>query len=78
MVSESNFGEVALELKLKQDMVWRNTKLKQLGIVGINLKGTQKPSGKMKFTIILIGVMLLRGIELHRHMNWHGQDETQD
>ena len=27
----------------------------------------------MKFTFIFIGVMLLRGIELHRHMNWHGQ-----
>ena len=26
----------------------------------------------MKFTVILIGVMLLRGIELHRHMNRHG------
>ena len=25
----------------------------------------------MKFTFILIGVMLLRGIELHRHMNQH-------
>ena len=49
--------------------------LKQLGIVGTSLKGTQKPAGKMKFTIILIGVMLLRGIELHRHMNWHGHKE---
>ena len=27
----------------------------------------------MKFTFIFIGVMLLRGIELHRHMNQHGQ-----
>ena len=26
----------------------------------------------MKFTVILIGVMLLRGIELHRYMNRHG------
>ena len=26
----------------------------------------------MKFTILFIGVMLLRGIELHRHMNRHG------
>ena len=26
----------------------------------------------MKFSIILIGVMLLRGIELHRHTNRHG------
>ena len=43
-----------------------------MGIVGIDLRGTQKPAGKMKFTVILIGVMLLRGIELHRHMNRHG------
>ena len=43
-----------------------------MGIVGTNLKETQKPAGRMKFTIILIGVMLLRGIELHRHMNRHG------
>ena len=41
-------------------------------IAGIDLRGTQKPAGKMKFTLILIGVMLLRGIELHRHMNRHG------
>ena len=27
----------------------------------------------MKFTLIFIGVMLLRGIELHRHVNRHGQ-----
>ena len=47
-------------------------KLKQLGIVGISSRGTQKPAGKMKFTVIFIGVMLLRGIELHRHMNRHG------
>ena len=44
-----------------------------MGIVGINRKGTQTPAGKMKFTFIFIGVMLLRGIELHRHMNRHGQ-----
>ena len=44
-----------------------------MGIVGINRKGTQTPAGKMKFTFIFIGVMLLRGIELHRHMNQHGQ-----
>ena len=43
-----------------------------MGIVGINPKETQKPAGKMKFTIILIGVMLLRGIELHKYMNRHG------
>ena len=43
-----------------------------MGIVGISLRGTQKPAGKMKFTILFIGVMLLRGIELHRHMNRHG------
>ena len=47
--------------------------MKQLEIVGINRKGTQKPAGMMKFTLIFIGVMLLRGIELHRHMNRHGQ-----
>ena len=41
-------------------------------IVGIDSRGTQRPAGKMKFTILLIGVMLLRGIELHRHMNRHG------
>ena len=46
--------------------------LKQLGIVGTSSRGTLKPAGKMKFTVILIGVMLLRGIELHRHMNRHG------
>ena len=46
--------------------------MKQLGIVGISLRGTQNPAGKMKFTVIFIGVMLLRGIELHRHMNRHG------
>ena len=44
-----------------------------MGIVGINRKGTQKPAGKMKFTLIFIGVMLLKGMELHRHMNRHGQ-----
>ena len=49
-----------------------NKKLRQLEIVGTSLKGTQKPAGKMKFIVILIGVMLLRGIELHRHMNSHG------
>ena len=43
-----------------------------MGIVGTNPKGTRKPAGKMKFTIIFIGVMLLRGIELHRHTNRHG------
>ena len=43
-----------------------------MGIVGTNSKGTQKPAGKMKYTIILIGIMLLRGIELHKYMNWHG------
>ena len=43
-----------------------------MGIVGTNPKETQRPAGKMKFTIILIGVMLLRGIELHKYMNWHG------
>ena len=26
----------------------------------------------MKFTILFIGMMLLKGIELHRHMNRHG------
>ena len=41
-------------------------------MVGIDSRGTQKPAGKMKFTVVLIGVMLLRGIELHRHMNRHG------
>ena len=29
----------------------------------------------MKFTVIFIGVMLLRGIELHRHRNRHGHNE---
>ena len=43
-----------------------------MGIVGTISRGTQKPEGKMKFTVILIGVMLLRGIQLHRHMNRHG------
>ena len=43
-----------------------------MGIVGIDSRGTQRPAGKMKFTVLLIGVMLLRGIELHRHMNRHG------
>ena len=43
-----------------------------MGIVGTNPKGTQRPAGKMKFTLIFIGVMLLRGIELHRHTNRHG------
>ena len=43
-----------------------------MGIVGISSRGTQKPAGKMKFTVIFIGVMLFRGIELHRHMNRHG------
>ena len=50
-------------------------KLKQLGIVGISLRETQNPAGKMKFTVIFIGVMLLRGIELHRHRNRHGHNE---
>ena len=26
----------------------------------------------MKFIVIFIGVMLLKGMELHRHMNRHG------
>ena len=26
----------------------------------------------MKFTILFIGVMLLKGMQLHRHMNRHG------
>ena len=43
-----------------------------MGIVGIRSRGIQKPAGKMKFTVIFIGVMLLRGIELHRHINRHG------
>ena len=29
----------------------------------------------MKFTILFIGVMLLKGIELHRHRNRHGHNE---
>ena len=41
-------------------------------IGGRDWKGTPRPAGKMKFSIILIGVMLLRGIELHRHANRHG------
>ena len=41
-------------------------------IVGLDWRGTSRPAGKMKFSIILIGVMLLRGIELHRHANRHG------
>ena len=41
-------------------------------IVGLDWRGTSRPAGKMKFSIILIGVMLLRGIELHRHTNRHG------
>ena len=28
----------------------------------------------MKFTILFIGVMLLKGIELHRHRNRHGHN----
>ena len=46
-----------------------------MGIVGISLRGTWPPAGKMKFTILFIGVMLLRGIELHRHRNRHGHNE---
>ena len=41
-------------------------------IVGRDWRGTPIPAGKMKFSIILIGVMLLRAIELHRHANRHG------
>ena len=41
-------------------------------IVGRNWRETPTPAGKMKFSLILIGVMLLRGIELHRHTNRHG------
>ena len=41
-------------------------------IVGRNWRETLTPAGKMKFSILLIGVMLLRGIELHRHTNRHG------
>ena len=42
-----------------------------MGIVGTSLRGTQKPAGKIKFTVIFIGVMLLQRIVLHRHMNRH-------
>ena len=45
-----------------------------MGIVGISLRGIQKPAVKMKFTILFIGVMLLKGIELHRHMHKHGHN----
>ena len=41
-------------------------------IVGIDSRETQRPAGKMKFSVLFIGVMLLRGIELHRHTNRHG------
>ena len=41
-------------------------------IAGIDSRGTQRPAGKMKFSILLIGVMLMTGIELYRHMNRHG------
>ena len=43
-----------------------------MAIVGRNWRGTPTPAGKMKFSLILIGVMLLRGIELHKHTNRHG------
>ena len=41
-------------------------------IIGRNWRETPTPAGKMKFSLILIGVMLLRRIELHKHMNRHG------
>ena len=32
----------------------------------------QKPAGKMKFMVLLIRVMLLKGMQLHRHIIRHG------
>ena len=32
----------------------------------------QKTAGKMKFIVLIIGVMLLKGMELHRNINSHG------
>ena len=32
----------------------------------------------MKFTLLFIGLMLLKGIELHRHKHGHRHEPTQD
>ena len=32
----------------------------------------------MKFTLLFIGLMLLNGIELHRHKHGHRHEPTQD
>ena len=34
--------------------------------------------GRMKFALLLIGLMLLKGIELHRHKHGHESDTKQD
>ena len=34
----------------------------------------KKTAGKMKFIALFIGVMLLKGIELHTHMNRRGHN----
>ena len=35
-------------------------------------------AGRMKFALLLIGLMLLKGIELHRHKHGHKSDTRQD
>ena len=86
MVQKEQFRNCGIEITLKSSCdlashtltetshIVLNKILKQLGIVGISSRGTQKPAGKMKFTILFIGVMLLKGIELHRHRNRHGHN----
>ena len=49
-----------------------NTILRQVTFCWNNSRGTHKPAGKMNFNVLLIGVMLFKGMQLHRHMNRHG------
>ena len=40
-------------------------------MVGIVHEEHTKPAGKMKIIIIFTGVMLVRGMQLHKHINRH-------
>ena len=56
--------------------VWLDTILRQVTFCWNNPRGTQKPADKMKLIVLLIGVMLFKGMQLHRHMTRHGHERV--
>ena len=60
--------------KASHILVREHNTRKSHNLLEYSVRNTQKPAGKMKFIVLLIRVMPLKGMQLHRHISRHGHE----